>query len=92
MTLTIQGEYTPKKENKERVAESEDTPTKRTCKRKHVEGGSSAESEEDQEKTENSNEVLREKSSRRRVPNKMYTDPEWTNLVNLSIEDILTEK
>ena len=32
-------------------------------------------------------EKIRGKSSRKRIPNKKYTDPEWTYLVDLSTED-----
>ena len=70
-----------------RSGESEDTPKKRTCKRKHLEE-SNTESEEDQEEVQEKSEerkeikIQREKSSR-----KKYTDPEWTYLVDLSIEE-----
>ena len=56
------------KQKQRGVAESEETPRKRTCKRKHLEN-KSAEYGEHQEKTRNTDETetVREKSSRKRT-------------------------
>ena len=69
--------------------QSEDSPKKRTCKRKHLEQRG-AESEEqgvpETSKKSKEEENQRIKSSRKKITNKKYTDPNWSYLVDQSIK------
>ena len=101
LTLVISGGNKTKKDIKrpeQEISETkkrdgEDIPRKKSCKRKHLEEGNSADLEGDQEgvagpsKKTKEEEAQKEKSGRKKIPNKKYTDPEWSYLVDLSIED-----